>query len=123
MKAILLTLALPVLLTGCAGSGYYAGGPGYYDGGGYYGAPTVDVGFYGKNHGYYHHDYHHYDTGGYHHGSVAYHGGGYHSGNHFASNVSHGVAVTLVATTAPRPQRASVIRGAMEAVEDAGNPG
>ena len=101
MKPILLTLAFPIiLLTGCAGTGYYSSdgyygsgypGPGYYDGG-YYGSPIVDVGFYGYGGGYYHHGYNgynHYDSG-YRHAAVA--SSGFHSGSHFAgSSASRGL--------------------------------
>jgi hypothetical protein len=105
MKPIVLALALPVLLTGCAA---YVGdaGPGYYDGGYVYGGPAVDVGFYSYDRGYYHHDYHHYDSGA-NRGAVAYRGashvgatrvasashvGGGHSGgsHHAAASASSG---------------------------------
>jgi hypothetical protein len=88
-------LALPVvLLAGCAGGGYYGydGGsyyPGYYGGDYYGGGPVVDVGVYGSGRGYYHHDYHHYDSGN--RTSVASRSSGsYHSGARVASaSVSH----------------------------------
>ena len=89
MKPLILALALPVLLTGCAayvgdaGPGY----PGYYDGGYYaYGDPAVDVGFYSSDSGYYNRggSYHHYDSGYHHNGgsssTVAYHGASRSSG-------------------------------------------
>jgi len=86
MKPILLALALPVLLTGCAayvgasGPGY----PGYYDG--YdYGGPTY-IGFSSYDRGYYHHDYHHYATSSHH--EVASHGS-YHASGHAVASVSH----------------------------------
>jgi hypothetical protein len=94
MKPILFALALPILLlTGCAGTGYYGYDdgyyvPGYYDGGyyGYYG-PSVDVGFYGSDRGYYHHGYHHYDSGGSR-GSVAVRGTSHVSGGTRTASVS-----------------------------------
>jgi hypothetical protein len=92
MKPVLLSLALiPLLLTGCATSGYYSDYPGYYynDYGydpGYYGGPVVGFAFDDRDH--YHHGYHHYDSG-YHHGAVASNGS-FHSSGHFAgSSVSH----------------------------------
>jgi len=62
MKPIVLALAIPILLTGCAGSyyGYDDYGPGY---------PPITtgtimvvpyIGFYGYDRGYYHHGYRHY---------------------------------------------------------------
>jgi hypothetical protein len=93
MKKILLPLVLiPLLLTGCAGGGYYGySGPAYYDG------PDVGIAFVGG--GYYHH-YHHYDS----YNSTAYVGThtSYHSTAHFAavsssahaSHVSHGASVS-----------------------------
>jgi hypothetical protein len=88
MKPIFLALALPILLTGCAAyvGDYGPGYPGYYDGY-YYGGPAVDVGFYSYGRGgYYHHDYHHYDTAS--HGAVAYRGS-YHASGHAFAGVSH----------------------------------
>ena len=96
MKPLVLALALPVLLTGCAayvgdaGPGY----PGYYDGGYAYGGPAVDVGFYSSGSGGYYNrggGYHHYDSGYHHNGgssAVAYHGASRSNGTHVAS-VSH----------------------------------
>jgi len=72
----LLLILLPLLLVGCAPSGYVSdypvyAGPGYYDPGYYYAPPPVTVSYY--NGGYYH---------GYHHYSNAPH-------RSYASNVSH----------------------------------
>jgi hypothetical protein len=89
MKPILLALAVPILLTGCAAyvGDYGPGYPGYYDGGYYAGGPVVDVGFYGSDRGGYdHHDYHHYDTAS--RGTVAYHGST-HASSHAVASVSH----------------------------------
>jgi hypothetical protein len=64
MKPILLALAIPLLLTGCAGVGVDVGGPGYpgYYDGYYYGGPGY-VGYYSYGRGYYHHGYHHHYYG------------------------------------------------------------
>jgi hypothetical protein len=63
MKSTLLVLALPLLLTGCAGVGVDVGGPGYpgYYEGNYYGGPAF-VSYSSYNRGYYHHGYHHYTS-------------------------------------------------------------
>lgn len=73
MKALLPCLALvPLLLTGCADTGYYNAYPDYY---GYYGpayyGPTV--GIYSYDRGYYHHHYYHHGGGGYYHGHGSTH--------------------------------------------------
>ena len=86
MKPIFLALALPVLLTGCAAyvGDYGPGYPGYWDGYAY-GGPTY-IGFSSYDRGYYHHSYHHYDTGS--HGAVAFRGSS-HASSHAVASVSH----------------------------------
>jgi len=107
MKPYLLSLALlPLLLAGCAPSGYVGDypGPGYY-GPDYYPGPVVGVNYY-DNGGYYSRGYHHY-ANNYHHAYAGSTRTSYHtsSGTRFASTSggrhasgSHGTASAHVSS-------------------------
>jgi len=102
MKSLLLSLALtPLLLTGCATSGYYSDYPGYYyDGPGYayYDEPVVGIGFYDREG--YHHDYHRYDTD-------AHHGYGGYASSHTAYHSTTRVASVSRSNATHASQHAS----------------
>lgn len=89
MKKILFSsILVPLVLTGCATTGYYSDYPGYY-GPAYYEGPDVGIAFVGGDN--YHHD-HHYDS---YHSSYAGSHASYHSSAHYAAtstsaHASHG---------------------------------